>query len=556
MLVNDPNFSSVPPTIEAVPIIGGQRRGLTVRDLFMVLFRRKRIAIQFFVASCLLGVLASIAMAKYPVYPAKQNIVIRSEDDAARAIFRDLAGAPEDMGRETLYQNYLLFFDNPTIYQTVVDELRLHELEKELWETQGKQFMKHKIAAALNSFTHAWLGFQLKPPPQDKDFRDLAVWRLKSSISVQLQRGTKSTMVIRYSSPTSNQELTARIIDEVLKTVEGLIDRDTRGTQIIQLTEQLLEDAREVLSEEKDEYQAFLRKHDLFTDDLNRELETRRLQLQQLEYSDQAIGQQLEDNAVELEYARKQVSLAGEMAELGVSRQRTPEEVQLTALQSLKTQREIDLRTLQEEDKAGITVNNKEVARLQYRLRVIDEQIEKLKESMVDPNGGDTLSVDEMLAKLTLDRVEDQRQTLETRRLGLQERLDRARSDFLSFQDELARGIKIVADYRGALAARDDLQRNVRSLRRQQNVEQQISPFERPNPVRASGLGGAQTDKVLRLGLVIGGIVFGLFGAIALAFLRDFVDRSVKSVEDVEDSLGLPVIASIPRDRKFKRLLN
>ena len=37
--------------------------------------------------------------------------------------------------------------------------------------------------------------------------------------------------------------------------------------------------------------------------------------------------------------------------------------------------------------------------------------------------------------------------------------------------------------------------------------------------------------------------------------MRDYFDNSVKSVDDVEEMLGIPVIASIPKNRKFKKLL-
>lgn len=43
------------------------------------------------------------------------------------------------------------------------------------------------------------------------------------------------------------------------------------------------------------------------------------------------------------------------------------------------------------------------------------------------------------------------------------------------------------------------------------------------------------------------GLFLGLFGAIGLSFMSEYMDHSIKTPEDVEESLQLPVLASIPR---------
>jgi uncharacterized protein involved in exopolysaccharide biosynthesis len=52
------------------------------------------------------------------------------------------------------------------------------------------------------------------------------------------------------------------------------------------------------------------------------------------------------------------------------------------------------------------------------------------------------------------------------------------------------------------------------------------------------------------------GMIVATFGAVAVAFLSESLDRSMKSAEDVERQLALPVLISIPRTANRRALLN
>jgi capsular polysaccharide biosynthesis protein len=51
------------------------------------------------------------------------------------------------------------------------------------------------------------------------------------------------------------------------------------------------------------------------------------------------------------------------------------------------------------------------------------------------------------------------------------------------------------------------------------------------------------------LNLVLG-LLLGALGGLCLAFIRHYLDDSLESVEDVEEALDVPVLISIPYDRK------
>ena len=50
--------------------------------------------------------------------------------------------------------------------------------------------------------------------------------------------------------------------------------------------------------------------------------------------------------------------------------------------------------------------------------------------------------------------------------------------------------------------------------------------------------------------IVLGSAIIGLLVGIGLAFLLDYIDPSVRSREEAEDVLRLPVLGEIPRTRR------
>lgn len=61
------------------------------------------------------------------------------------------------------------------------------------------------------------------------------------------------------------------------------------------------------------------------------------------------------------------------------------------------------------------------------------------------------------------------------------------------------------------------------------------------------GLPGAPSSPNYRMNLISGAIV-GLFAGIVIAFIGNYFDTSIKTLEDAERSLGLPVLGVIPQD--------
>lgn len=61
------------------------------------------------------------------------------------------------------------------------------------------------------------------------------------------------------------------------------------------------------------------------------------------------------------------------------------------------------------------------------------------------------------------------------------------------------------------------------------------------------GLPGAPSSPNYRLNLIVGAVI-GLLAGIVVAFIGNYFDTSIKTLEDAERSLGLPVLGVIPQD--------
>jgi uncharacterized protein involved in exopolysaccharide biosynthesis len=55
--------------------------------------------------------------------------------------------------------------------------------------------------------------------------------------------------------------------------------------------------------------------------------------------------------------------------------------------------------------------------------------------------------------------------------------------------------------------------------------------------------------------VVLMGVLFGAFGALALALLAEYFDNTVKGESDVERHLALPVLLSLPRSSAARRIV-
>jgi capsular polysaccharide biosynthesis protein len=56
--------------------------------------------------------------------------------------------------------------------------------------------------------------------------------------------------------------------------------------------------------------------------------------------------------------------------------------------------------------------------------------------------------------------------------------------------------------------------------------------------------------------IILAGLVFAAVGSVLLAFAAEFFDQSLKTSEQIEQELGLPVLFAVPRGVRHELIHN
>jgi polysaccharide biosynthesis protein PslE len=156
------------------------------------------------------------------------------------------------------------------------------------------------------------------------------------------------------------------------------------------------------------------------------------------------------------------------------------------------------------------------------------------------------------------------RSGLNTTYQHLQEDLYRNKAELKAVKAKEESQDSQLAEYRGKLVQLNRIEVELKGLQRQVDVEQQnyklyLTKFEESRISDAmdsekianvAQIQPAQaplkpvSPKVL-LNLILG-VFLGAFGSLGLAFFMEYLDDSIEKPEDAEDSLHLPVLASVP----------
>jgi succinoglycan biosynthesis transport protein ExoP len=147
-------------------------------------------------------------------------------------------------------------------------------------------------------------------------------------------------------------------------------------------------------------------------------------------------------------------------------------------------------------------------------------------------------------------------------------------NDLKKTETELSNALKRERDAKDALgqaraesnaaAGRRDKLENVEAQKETQRsgverLQQSVSQIELLKGLRANNISiveratipGAPTNRQSPKNLLLG-FMGGLILGVAVTFLRDFIDNTIKSADDVESYLELPQLAVIPRARDFE----
>lgn len=155
----------------------------------------------------------------------------------------------------------------------------------------------------------------------------------------------------------------------------------------------------------------------------------------------------------------------------------------------------------------------------------------------------------DQLKNMLLDAAENAKKTLGTK-------LEMAKSKLATYNKASEEGVEdLLSEKRSIIEYEEakadyNLAREVRADLEEQLAKEKVNATTPHVPVRVherAEVSFSQAKPNVKLNLIIGAIV-GLVMGIGLAFFLEYMDTSVKSLEDVERYLQVPVLAVIPKD--------
>lgn len=293
--------------------------------------------------------------------------------------------------------------------------------------------------------------------------------------------------------------------------------------------------AKERLLEKEEALSQFREEHRL-ADDLAAQQEALNQQIADLKTS-------VADARTEAEFARVRVrGLENAIANRSATTELTRTTGQVNAtLETLKEQRVTLAREL-EELRELYPEQHRLITSAESQLSVIDGAIKKESPTVTTVTTGVDQNYETLRYELDVER---------TRAASTQARLNILEQELTAREAEFQNLIKVTAqmeDLRREVALLQDEYLDYRETLHRAEVNQALDrdKVSSVRVVQAATLPLAPI-RPNKVQLLIMGCVLGVVGGLGFAFMRDFLDTSLKTSEDVVQHLGVPVLASITK---------
>ncbi len=139
-----------------------------------------------------------------------------------------------------------------------------------------------------------------------------------------------------------------------------------------------------------------------------------------------------------------------------------------------------------------------------------------------------------------LGLLERQSAVAAARSAELEKEYDKRRTELLEINSRLSQNEKV----KGDLAFEEDWLRRISARVAEINVAESSGPTQ-PEILEEPSMGHQvepKQSKLLGMGLVL-----GLMGGFGLAFLQEWLDPRLRSAEEIEDAVGLPLLGVVPK---------
>ncbi len=515
------------------------KRGLSLRDVVGVLFRRRWVLVGIFFPVVLL-VTAGV-MLEFATYEASAKILMQQERFALLHVPNETTRPfiTREAGEELLNSQIELLLSQ-SLYESVVRAHRLH-LRPPCPDFDPEDRLTSRVRVKVCQLRHQWRGETLAPQDDKLTERELrkrferAVMAFQSNLSIVPIKQSK-LILIRYQD--REPELAARVVNDLIDRFQAKHLQLNQTAGAYELYRGEAEALRDRLLASEERLKQFRDRAGIIDLDRQKQLSLSKMS----EFEAQLRSTEADMAQLEAQIAQLKSQLAAQPRWITTERR----EVQNSALDNLKA----SLMTL-------------EVKRSQLREKFTpDAQPLREVESQI-------LQAKRILAQETATRVQEQSSRRNPHYESLAAALLRAESQLSSAQARQGVLQQHVEDYHGITRQLDALDFQMAPLRRDldRNVNAYLGYLKKEEEARFAGVldqhhivnvkvaepAHIPTEPVApsRSRTLLIGVILGVAVALGLAFAVDRLDHSLKTPADVEQHLGLPLLASIPVQKQW-----
>lgn len=504
------------------------QKQFNIDDYFRIFYRGR-----FIVLICLAVVVAYTVyfnITSMPEYEASAMILLKKDNNIQRTIFNDINyGLPE-----TILQNHMQILKSRTLAKEVIHKLQAI--------SQADSMVFFGNAARVERFSFKrWFStiFHMTIPEKTPE---------KPSFDLLVENFQKASMTAAPKDQTDMIELRVRAYDPYeaalfantwMEAYQEMDIRESRGeiTEVRQFLERKLEDVQGTLSKSEDALKDYKQSEGVA--ELNTETQQMIQQMAQFEASYQEAKTGIEANERRLAYLKSQMDENQKtmLAQVSVASSSVIQEHerQMAELIAQKAAYEQQLRG------AGYgTDMDPKLKQMEQRLKGLQESIAEEKQKLVSSGGSviNPLNFAESLINSILQ--------IETENKSLKAKADAYTAIIQKFNVSLnllpEKSLKLARFQREA-----EVNNNIFMMLREKFEESRIKEASQIGSIRIVDYAEpskipVKPDKMRNL---IIGILYGFGLGIGIILVREYLDRSLKSIEDVE-RLGFPVLGSIP----------
>jgi len=471
-----------------------------------------------------------------PVYKATTTVLL-SKTGAQQAIF---GGAEGNIlfGRADEVETQIEILKSHSIAKGVAERLpadifekaQLENFEKKkedfrwLINILGKLHLKNIVASILGVSSNDYSNNN--PEQSLKD----TIKQIRDSITVNALKNTK---IIEINSENNNPGLAAKIANTIAEVFvdESLTINRSRASEAKRfIEEQLLEKGEELAQQEEEKLQYKTQENILYLDE---ETKINIEQLANFQAQEAEVDTQIAENKAKLVEAHRQLE---KQSETYISSETITANPVVQQLQSQLVSLEIQLPTLLEKYAPGSPQINEVEIKIREIKNKISEKVAEIVNAKVTTRNPIYQS---LLAQIV---------TLETNTISLDTKKEAIAKTIIEYENRLEK----LPEKELQLARLEravKVSENIYLLLLEKYQEARINEVMELGDIRIIDHALAPDGPIKpnkKLNLAIGGIL-GLMVGVMLAFFGEYMDNTIKTTDDIERYLGLPVLGLIPK---------